>query len=114
LLCCWLIFGVGCLVLLCALRGVCGDAGWLVLGRMRGRRLGLWCACEGVLWLFGCWLCGWWCDVLVCFWDGWNGVLWAGLIWVVCEPGYTTFGCVLWVDEPESLILAQSERWRHA
>jgi hypothetical protein len=40
---------------------------------------------------------------------GWSLVSW--VFWV--RPS-TTFGCVIWVDEPESLILAQSERWRHA
>ncbi len=36
---------------------------------------------------------------------------WAGSSSLCAMRG---FGCVLVYDEPESLILAQSERWRHA
>ena len=77
---------------------------WVLRGGMRG-----WCLVRGgtrVLCADGVWL----------FWDGWEDwvrerVCWSGLVlccWVFRH-------LVMWdFDEPESLILAQSERWRHA
>ena len=44
---------------------------------------------------------------------GW-ALLWSGWCWgFVRVVLYGPCGCMAW-DEPESLILAQSERWRHA
>ena len=52
------------------------------------------------------------------WWEGWPD----GIVGVLFELGMGLRGCwygglravVLMSDEPESLILAQSERWRHA
>ena len=72
---------------------------------MRGRRPGV-----GIerFWCLGCDLA--WC--LVVFWDGREIVGESGECRVVRElPGPER---AVVVNEPESLILAQSERWRHA
>ena len=67
-------------------------------------------------WL-GLWLLAWVADGFAA-----DGLVWVGLcwLWVWLGLGFG-FGLVVrgwglgWVlDEPESLILAQSERWRHA
>ena len=46
-------------------------------------------------------------------WDGWMAMEWMGF---GCEFAGMAWGALgRWqADEPESLILAQSERWRHA
>ena len=59
---------------------------------------------------FGSLRCGGdWFPACRCF-SEWRRV-WVWLGWMACVR---LAGFLAWSDEPESLILAQSERWRHA
>jgi len=76
--------------------------------------LGLW------LWLWLVWFGLWFCVGVAA--GGLAAVFGLGLVWVGFVLGAWLLRCVVLamgvglgaVDEPESLILAQSERWRHA
>ncbi len=81
--------------------------------------------CDGGWGLVGCCMFAglWTCDVwLMCIFVVFVDVSWIDALMKLgdaCFLGVMLFyvcwsGVLLWIDEPESLILAQSERWRHA
>ena len=74
---------------------------------MRGRRCLGWVRA----WLGLVLLCGVCFLVVLAGMAGWR---WMDGLWMMSAGmAWRAFGCC-WADEPESLILAQSERWRHA
>src|SRR6476659_3554035 len=91
-------------VLRCVLAMICscdGDGEWDARAALPG-------GFRPVGWVVSCGVCAWWFRGLAGWrWNGWvSGCGFAGM---ACD----VFG--RWqADEPESLILAQSERWRHA